>query len=436
MKANSYFLKLDPFEVLAKKIKSFWKNFWQGTKSYFKKLLFPLYFFPIKLITYSLYYLVKFVVKLVLAFLGLIVETIVFPFKSLRNFLKAIFILTIFFYLVFSVFVTIDYINKEYGWIDNFLCALGNNVPSKLRESVVRVVGGASEGSGFFITEDQVLTNFHVIAYEPSPKIILPDGRFITPVKIIGHKEADLALLFTPEKFPNLVWPLPTKDFSSYVDEVVFSGGYPLGTELSGKPTVLKGRVKDFRRNKKYSSVDYIQTDINLVEGMSGGPLVNQCGEVKGINTIGVAGLSLFINAYDAYRFIPQFTDQDIKKVEVDPSKSPEEAVRAFYTYIKARRMEDGFNLLSREYLKKTNFEEWTNRFKDVLDVTIIKAEKVEGSKNTVFVKFWTKNWINQEAEIHYYEGTWQTIFEDGVYKMLKSKILEVQNPSWEWFWE
>jgi len=43
---------------------------------------------------------------------------------------------------------------------------------------------------------------------------------------------------------------------------------------------------------------------------------------------------------------------------------------------------------------------------------------------------------VDGEAEIHYFEGTWQTIKEDGVYKMLKSKILEVENPGWDWFYE
>ena len=38
--------------------------------------------------------------------------------------------------------------------------------------------------------------------------------------------------------------------------------------------------------------------------------------------------------------------DQEITKIEVNPQESPEEAVRAFYTYLKARRMQDGFNLL------------------------------------------------------------------------------------------
>lgn len=51
-------------------------------------------------------------------------------------------------------------------------------------------------------------------------------------------------------------------------------------------------------------------------------------------------------------------------------------------------------------------------------------------------VKFGTKNWVDGEADWHYYEGTWKTVKDDGVYKMLKSKILEVENPGWDWFYE
>jgi hypothetical protein len=30
----------------------------------------------------------------------------------------------------------------------------------------------------------------------------------------------------------------------------------------------------------------------------------------------------------------------------------------------------------------------------------------------------------------------WQTIFEDGKYKTLKSNIKEVENPDYSWFWK
>ena len=430
------------FDRLAKKIKERSSALLKGLGAYFKRLLFPLYLFPIKLVTYTAYYFVKFLIKFIFAFIGLIFETIIFPFKSLKNFLKSIFILGVFIYLLASVFVIADYLTNQYGYIGKFLCSFG--VRDKMINSVARVVGGYSEGTGFFIAPNQVITNFHVIADEPSPKIIFPDGNFVTPVKILGNKDVDLAVLFTEKPHNDLVLPLPDR-IAFRADEPLIATGYALGTDLTGKATSLRGRFIDFRKSKQMP-IGYIQTDISLVKGMSGGPLVDQCGAVVGINTISLAGLSLFINADWAKTVVPDFTDQNITKIEVDPSLSPEEAVRAFYTYLKARRMEDGFNLLSEEYLKKTNFEEWTNRFTDILDVDVIKSEKFENTNDTAFVKFSTKNWVGGEAEMHFYEGTWQTTKEDGVYnadgvasfayKMLKSKILEVESPGWDWFYE
>jgi len=425
---------MDIFGKIAIKITTHWKNVVTSLKKYFKKLLFPFYLFPIKLVTYSTFYLIKFIFKLILAIIGLIIDCIVYPFKSLKNLLKSIVFVIIAIYLCLTFFVIADYLKREYGGLEKTLCAFGYPVNKKLQDSVVRIVGGYSEGSGFFVSNNQVLTNFHVIADEPSPKIIFPDGKFVTPVKILGNKDVDLAILFTENRYENLVMSLPDRiEFRE--EEPLVAGGYPLGTDLTGKATVLKGRFIDFRKSKQMP-IGYIQTDISLVKGMSGGPLVDQCGSVVGINTISLAGLSLFINGDWAKTIIPDFTDQAITKIEVDPSASPEEAVRAFYTYLKARRMEEGFKLLSTEYLQKTNFDEWTNRFTDILDVDVIKSERFENSKDTAFVKFSTKNWVDGEAEMHYYEGTWQTILEDGVYKMRKSKILEVDNPGWDWFYE
>lgn len=401
-------------------------------KAYFKKLLFPIYLFPIKLITYTAYYVVKFLIKFVIAIIKIIIDSIIYPFRSLKNFLKSLFIVGVTVYMVASLLVISDYLATQYGYIGKFLCSFG--VKEKMLASVVRVVGGYSEGTGFFVAPDQVITNFHVIADEPSPKIIFPDGKFVTPVKILGNKDVDLAVLFTEKQYNNLVLPLPER-ISFRPDEPLIATGYALGTGLTGKATTLRGRFIDFRKSKEMPTA-YIQSDISLVEGMSGGPLVDQCGSVVGINTMGLAGLSLFIDGSWAKAAIPGFTDQGITKINVDPSKSPEDAVYAFYTYLKARRMEDGFKLLSTEYLQKTNFEEWTNRFTDILDVEVIKTERYEKTKDTAFVKFLTKNWVDGEVEIHFYEGTWQTVLEDGVYKMRKSKILEVENPEWDWFYE
>ncbi len=71
---------MDYFDKLANKIKTRGKNLGLRSMAYFKRLLFPLYLFPVKLATYSLFYLVKFLLKLLLAVFGLMINAL---FESL-----------------------------------------------------------------------------------------------------------------------------------------------------------------------------------------------------------------------------------------------------------------------------------------------------------------------------------------------------------------
>jgi hypothetical protein len=123
-----------------------------------------------------------------------------------------------------------------------------------------------------------------------------------------------------------------------------------------------------------------------------------------------------------------------VTKINLDPT-TPEGAVYAFYTYLKVRDMDSGYKMLSQEYLKNTDYFEWTSRFRDILDVNILKVEKVNEYSDQVYVKFSTKNWVQEEVDIHHYEGTWETVLEDDVYKMLEANIIEVFDPSYDWFW-
>lgn len=389
-------------------------------RSYFNRLLSPIYFFPIKLVTYSAYYLLRLIIKI-----------IIYPFRSWSNFWRSFFVSLVMVYILASSFVILDYLHRNYGYIGKFFCSIYTK--EKLANSVVRVVGGYSEGSGFFINENQVLTNFHVINGEPTPKIIFGDGSFITTERIVGDKDLDIALLTLSEKYPNralkIAYPI-----KMYGEEPLIAAGYPLGTVLPGRMTLLRGNFVEMRKTRS-SPLLYLQTSINLVSGMSGGPLVDSCGEVVGMNMSGLAGLSMFIASVSLQDSLPNLTDKDIVKITVRPEASPEEAVKAYYTYLKARRMEEGFKLLSAAYLAKTNFEEWTSRFKDILDVQIFYTKTKDAKNQIVFLRFGTKNWVGGEVEYLFYEGTWQTVFEGGVYKMYRSSIKEVENPDYSWFY-
>ena len=404
----------------------------QKMKKFLTKLIYPIYFFPFKLISYSLYYLTKLIIRFIISILRIILDAIVFPFRSLRNFLKSVFIILLVAYILVSLIVMADYIKSNYGRYSKFLCA--PNLNEKLRHSVVRVVGGYSEGSGFFISDHEILTNFHVITGEPSPKIIFWDGSFTAAKSIVGDKEADLALITVEGSYPNMVLEMMIP-MQLVEEEPLIAAGFPLGTEITGEVTITGGKFIAPRRTRK-SPVGYLQTNINLVEGMSGGPLVDKCGQVVGVNTAGVSGASFFIASDFVNTLKYSFTDKDVTKLDLDPSASPEKAVEAYYTYLKVRDMKAGFDLLSTQYLAKTNFDEWTGRFTNIIDVVVFKTEKVVGKRDTVFVKFMTQNWVDGEVERHLYEGTWQTIFEDGKYKMLSSQIKEVVDPDYIWFYE
>ena len=131
----------------------------------------------------------------------------------------------------------------------------------------------------------------------------------------------DIAVLTLKNSYPNFVYELPT-GFELMGNEPLLSAGYPLGSEVTGNATIVKGNFIDYRRSRK-DVIGYLQTNISLVKGMSGGPLVDQCGAVVGINTQSLAGISFFITASDVKGNLNNLTDQEITKIEVDPSKSP-----------------------------------------------------------------------------------------------------------------
>lgn len=154
-----------------------------------------------------------------------------------------------------------------------------------------------SGGSGFIISKDgYILTNRHVIFEADAITVRLKDRRELD-AELIGEDEAsDVALLKVDAD------DLPFLKLSSSQELQIGEWVMAIGSPLSFEHTVTKGIVSAKGRNLRGQQyIPYIQTDVPINRGNSGGPLINMQGEVVGINTLilsstgGYMGLSFSI---------------------------------------------------------------------------------------------------------------------------------------------
>lgn len=155
-----------------------------------------------------------------------------------------------------------------------------------------------SLGSGFIVSSDgYIVTNNHVIREADTIVVRLSDGSDFT-AKVIGADESsDVALIKI-----DVNRELPTVVFGSSDDlkvgEWVLAIGSPFGFDHSVTQGIVSAKGRGLA-TEKY--VPFIQTDVAINPGSSGGPLLNLNGEVVGMNaqiltrTGGYVGLSFAI---------------------------------------------------------------------------------------------------------------------------------------------
>lgn len=298
-----------------------------------------------------------------------------------------------------------------------------------LKKSVVRIIGTSAEGSGFPISEHEIITNYHVIEGEDSPKVVFPDGTISTPIFIKGSSARDIALLVMDKPMT----PLPTVTFESRVSfgQPVFAGGYPRGSQIGGEVSIIKG---SYSGTRQFEGDDFrnVQSDIQLIGGMSGGPLVNSCGQVVGVNTSGIGGISYFVDIMDVIFLKNDITDEEIPRYKVDLSM-PEGIVDAYYYYIRVRDLKKAYDLLTEEKRDFESFERWQEGYKYTLQVELISSKVDEKDDNKVNIKLASADWVDGDKVVKFYEGFWK-VNENG--KLSESNIKVVDDPEWDWFWE
>lgn len=142
-----------------------------------------------------------------------------------------------------------------------------------------RITG--SLGSGFIIdASGLVVTNNHVIDEADEVEVTLSDGRTLA-AEIIGRDAAtDLALLRVQsrEPLPSVNW---ADSDAARVGDWVIAIGNPFGLGGSLSAGVISARGREI--GGRYD--DYIQTDVAINRGNSGGPMFDMDGDVVGVNT-------------------------------------------------------------------------------------------------------------------------------------------------------
>jgi len=225
----------------------------------------------------------------------------------------------------------------------------------KLFPSIVRVVGvsqtGVSLGSGVVVGASDagsyVITNYHVLAGVDASQIrvVAPNGdksggseTSVSPARYVsGDSAVDLAVLYVPNFFAP---PVPLAVGVAPENLSIRAIGYP-GTDLAQwrvlktTPTMTDGIVSTTATapwRPGYPAVGQVQHTADLNGGMSGGPLMDLCGRVLGINTLywsGANGVNLALSAGDITPYLQrQNIEYEAVKTTCDPAAAAREAAQ------------------------------------------------------------------------------------------------------------
>jgi len=184
--------------------------------------------------------------------------------------------------------------------------------------AVVLILLPNGHGSGVLISDEgYVLTNAHVVGERKTVKVRWSDGLETDGEVVRLHEGRDVALVKTD---PRGRTPLSTRYTALQPGDAVMAIGAPLDMEMQG--TVTKGIVS---ANRVLDGYSWIQSDVAVNPGNSGGALIDEKGMLIGLTDKGLmtdvgapAGLNLFIPIKDALDFL----SIDLAIAPAPPAKS------------------------------------------------------------------------------------------------------------------
>jgi serine protease Do len=171
--------------------------------------------------------------------------------------------------------------------------------------SVVLVLSGGGHGSGFLVSSDgYLLTAEHVVGSDKYVKIRWSDGLEGVGEVVRADKRRDVAIIKTD---PRGRQPLALHRAPPDPGDTVFAIGAPL--DVKYQSTVTRGVAS---ANRIMDGFSFIQSDVTISPGNSGGPLLDEKGEVLGICDLTFrpagadvpTGINYFVPIDDALRFL------------------------------------------------------------------------------------------------------------------------------------
>lgn len=182
-------------------------------------------------------------------------------------------------------------------------------------------VGNQTIGSGFFINSNQIVTNYHVIDCANQIYVYDYNGKSYEVVAISGYNSGyDLAVLEVKESTSSALI-LNQKKLKAGMS--VYTIGSPLKLTGSMSEGILS------YANREYEGLICQQHTADISKKSGGGPLLNEYGEVIGVNLLMILQaqdiyLSVDINYLDALKteneiLIDEFYKSNEEKIKSDP---------------------------------------------------------------------------------------------------------------------
>jgi serine protease Do len=178
------------------------------------------------------------------------------------------------------------------------IAGMGEIVERVRRHTVLVQPGGRGAGSGVvWNSEGTIITNAHVVR-SSRMEITLWDGRELTAEVSARDPQRDLAALWVSAADLQAA----TLADSSRIrpGEVAIAVGNPLG--FLGAMSM--GVVHAVAPLRGLGGRSWVQADVRLAPGNSGGPLVDVRGRVMGINTMVAGRIALAIPSNEVVRFL------------------------------------------------------------------------------------------------------------------------------------